>query len=134
MNDFTRMFGLFSLVSGILVYVYFNHWEDFYPLFGYGILFLVFFLIVVGLGAMIAFLHDANSKANFKVFKFTRVLVFLLSCLGLAAPLFWVSEPLIYKSVSTTIGERVMPDWYFELFDRDKPEFETIKLEKTNLF
>lgn len=134
MNDFTRLFFLVGGVGSLIAYLYFNHWEQFHPLFGYGILFIVFSIILIGIGAVITFLHNANKNANFQVLKFMRTFGFFLACLFVALPLFWVSEPLIYKSISTTIGERIMPDWYYKFFEREKPDFEPIKHEKYDLF
>ncbi len=52
----------------------------------------------------------------------------------IAFPLFWFSEPLIYKSIVTTINERVVPGWYYDFFGRDKPNLEEIILEKRNIW
>lgn len=134
MKEFGRLIIFFVVTIGVIIYLYLNHWEKFYPLFGYGILMIVFLIVLIGISALLAYLANANKNANFEVFKFTRTFLFMLICFAIAAPIFWFSEPLIYKSISTTIGERIMPDWYFEFFEREKPEFAPIEYDKRDLF
>lgn len=133
-KDFGRLITFLIVFAAVTIYVYYNHWDQFYPLFGYGILFIVFIIVLIGLGTLFAYLAEANKNNNFQVIKFSKTMFFTLSCFAVAAPIFWFSEPLIYKSISATVGERVMPDWYFEFFQREKPDFEPVKLEKFDLF
>ena len=133
-KDFQRMFIVVSLGGGVTTYLYLFHWEKYFPLFGFAILFLCSGLVLIGWGLIFMFLFGSKKNNQLKVFAFLKKVAFCGILHLIAFPLFWFSEPLIYKSIVTTINERVVPDWYYDFFGRDKPNLEEIILEKRNIW
>ena len=134
MKDFQRILIIILVGGGLTTYLYTYHWDKYYPLFGFGIFFLCAAIVFIGWGAVIGFLFNSQKNNNFKLFAFSKQAAIFIVAHLIAFPIFWVSEPLIYKSIVTTINERVVPAWYYDVFDREKPEFEEIIHEKQNIW
>ena len=134
MKDIPRLLLIIAVLGGATAYVYNYHWEDYYPLFGYLIMGVCGIFVLIGIGIMITFLIRARRTSNLKFFAFIKSLIISLGFALGALAVFWISEPLIYKSMVATLQERVIPDWYYQFFDRSRPELEEIILEKESLF